>query len=139
MMIVSANDKDEVNGSTTIEHEIIRTESFDNPDKLRKIYGNHFEVFKNMYLNALYVWVDDLETKILQQKEEEKELQAKLAACQSSSKENNQAISIYNQAECVKTNANIENSRNDKELYDTTAKSFIYDATTDSIVDKLQL
>ena len=70
-----------------VENEIIRTDMFNCPDILRKIYNNNFDIFKNLYLNSLYVWVDQLETKVLEKREEEKELQAKLAACQSSTKD----------------------------------------------------
>ena len=44
---------DESEDIKTIETEIIRTELFNNPDILRKIYNNNFDLFKNLYLNAL--------------------------------------------------------------------------------------
>ena len=78
--VVDSNDNTE--DVKIFEHEIIRAEFFDKPDKAYQIFGDRFDIFKDVYLNSLYVWVDELETRVL----EERAAKARAEACQTSSK-----------------------------------------------------
>ena len=94
------NGNPEVDKLSVIERECIRVDMYNNPDRARRIYNNDFDRYKNMYLNSLCVWVDELETMVLEKREEEKELQRRYAACQTSGGYD-QAISVHNQAGVV--------------------------------------
>ena len=81
--VIDAGHKEDIQ---LINQEIIRTTLFDDPDKLCRIFGNDFEHFKNIYLNSLYVWVDELETIVLEKRVKERVEKMSREACQTSSK-----------------------------------------------------